>query len=127
MRARCRSASIRHGKIIDKQIIIKDMKGVPMFADWGSLMALKESGRVDDAYYPQTLKTMFFINTSIYFTALWNIVKPWFDPVSLEKVQILGDDYYQVLTKYISEDMIPVEYGGKRTDFSWTHPTNINE
>jgi hypothetical protein len=127
MRGRCRLSSERYGRIIDKQVIIKDMKGVPMFADWGSSAAFKESVRVDESYYPQTLKTMFIINASVYFTALWSVVKLWLDPLTVEKIQILGDDYYPTLIKHISEDMIPVEYGGKRINFSWVHPANFDE
>jgi hypothetical protein len=122
---RCRNASAKHGKLIEKQVVVMDMKGVPVFVEWACFKSLKEVITVDEAYYPETLKNLFVINAPIYFTALYRIVKPWLDPLVIEKIQILGEDYYPTLSKYISDDVLPVEYGGKKTDFSWVHPSNF--
>lgn len=125
MRQRCRTATLRNGRPIEKGVVVMDMKGVPIFVEWACFKSLKEVIGIDEAFYPETLRTLFVINAPVYFTALWAIVKPWLDPLTLQKIQILGEDFYPTLSKYISEETIPVELGGKKADFSWVQPTNF--
>lgn len=125
VRERCRLSSIRRGRLIEKGIVIMDLKGIPVFVEWACFKSLKEVITIDEAYYPETLKNLFVINAPVYFKALWAIVKPWLDPLTLEKIQICGENYYPVLSKYIDDDVLPVEYGGKNNNFSWVSPTNL--
>jgi hypothetical protein len=124
MRQKCRDSSARHGRIIEKQVVIMDLKGVPVFVEWACFKSLKEVIGIDEGFYPETLKNLFVINAPVYFTALWAIVKPWLDPLTLQKIQILGENYYPTLSKYIDDDVLPVEYGGKNENFYWTSPQN---
>ena len=57
-----------------------------------------------------------------FFTAIWAIVRPWIDPVTREKFQILGSDYIDTLHKYIDDSQIPVELGGSHAGFKWSWP-----
>jgi hypothetical protein len=127
MQERCRKASFKHGKVIEKQVVVFDMKGVPVFVEWAAFKSLKAVIDIDEAFYPETLKNLFVINAPIYFTALWRIVRPWLDELTVQKIQIMGEDFYPTLSKYIADDVLPVEFGGKKTDFSWVDPTNFIE
>ena len=64
------------------------------------------------------------INTPIYFTAIWAMVRPWIDAVTVEKIQIFGSNYGDALKAYVNLDQIPVEYGGTNETFPWTSPLN---
>ena len=64
------------------------------------------------------------INAPIYFTAIWAMVRPWIDAVTVEKIQIFGSNYGDALKTYVNLDQIPVEYGGTNESFPWTSPLN---
>ncbi len=127
MRERCRLASIRNNRLIQKQVVVMDLKSLPMFVEWAAMKSLHSIIQIDEAFYPETLKTVFVINAPVYFTAIWAVVKPWLDPLVLQKVQILGANYYETMKNYIDEEMIPVESGGQNTNFSWIYPTNFTD
>jgi len=80
---------------------------------------------LDEAHYPEVLEKMFVINAPIYFTAIWAMVRPWIDAVTVEKIQkIFGSNYGDALKTYVNLDQIPVEYGGTNETFPWTSPLN---
>lgn len=107
---------------IDKQVIVMDLKGVPFTPDWHLMKNLKRVIDTDQDYYPETLGTILVINAPFFFTAIWAVVKPWLDPMVMEKVQIVGGSYADTLKHFIDEDQIPEEYGGSRKDFAWKLP-----
>jgi len=48
------------------------------------------------------------------FTVFWNFIKPFLDEATRSKFHILGprSDWEPVLKKYISDDQLPIKYGG---------------
>ena len=57
-----------------------------------------------------------------FFTAIWALIKPWIDPVTSDKIKILGSDYLSHLREYIDDSQIPPELGGSCPDFTWEAP-----
>lgn len=57
-----------------------------------------------------------------FFTAIWALIKPWIDPVTSDKIQILGSDYLPTLREAIDDSQIPPELGGSAEGFYWTAP-----
>ena len=56
---------------------------------------------------------IYIINAPNLFSQMvWPIIKPWMDPVSASKVQILGSEYEEALLKQIPKENLPVEFGG---------------
>lgn len=76
-----------------------------------ALALLKQILAIDEANYPESLKKMFVINTPGIFKFLWAIVKPMVDKKTLEKIVILGSNYYDTLIKHMPKESIPKEYG----------------
>jgi hypothetical protein len=103
-----------------------DFKGGPMLVEWACLKSLQEVMTIDEAYYPDTIKHMFVINAPSYFSYLFSIIKPWMNPLDVKKIVILGEqkEFLPVLLKYIAEEEIPVEYGGKNVEFGWKPSAN---
>lgn len=64
-------------------------------------MNLISSFSSDQNYYPERLGRFFFINTPMVFMIFWKIIRPWLDPVTAEKFQLLGSDYEETLHKFI--------------------------
>ena len=124
---RLKNASARHQKQIDKQVIVMDMRNVVMTPDFMATRVFHRTVVIDEACYPERLHTLFMINAPFTFSVLWALIKPWIDPVTVEKFKIIGSNYQDVLKEHIAEDQIPVEYGGTWENFGWTYPDNISE
>lgn len=122
---RLQRASERHGRPIEKQIIVMDMKNVSMTMDFMALRVFKRTVVIDEACYPERLETLYMINAPFTFSVLWAIIKPWIDPVTVAKFKILGSNYKEALKETIAVDQIPVEYGGTCENFCWSFPENI--
>jgi len=127
MMTRLKRASLKHGKLIEKQVIVFDMKAVFMVADFMALRVFRRTLDVDQACYPERLKKMYLINAPFTFTAIWSLVSPWIDPHTVSKIRIVGCDFMDTLRQDIAEDQIPIEYGGTRENFAWTFPGNREE
>lgn len=108
-------------------VLVLDLQHIPVVLDWPMLWMMKRIGDIDKQYYPETLHILFTINTPSYFSALWAMIRPFMDPATQEKVHILGEDFYEELSKEIAPENIPVEYGGTRSEFSWSWPTNFEK
>ena len=63
--------------------------------------------------FPETLYVMFLVNTPWAFRLIWKIVGNFIDPITYEKIKVLGSDYINEMTKYIPIDQIPPKYKGK--------------
>jgi hypothetical protein len=44
---------------------------------------------------------------------VWAVVKRWLDPVTVEKISILGSNYQTELLKQIPADNLPAQFGGR--------------
>lgn len=107
---------------IDKQVIVFNLDSLSYSLDTRSLSVFRRIISCDQDYYPERLKHFFVINAPWYFTAIWSVVKPWIDPVTREKMQIIGTDYLPTLLKYIDIDQIPAELGGNYHGVKWSWP-----
>ena len=121
---RCKLASVKHGKLIEKQVIVMDMKNVSMQIDFVALRIFKRTLNIDESCYPERLQVLFMINAPYTFSVLWSVIRPWIDPITVNKFRILGSSYLRTMKEFIDEDQIPVEYGGTREKFSWCFPDN---
>ncbi len=121
---RLKKASEKYGRPITKQVAILDLKGLPFAPDSMGFRVIHRSIVIDEACYPERLEKLFVINAPIYFTAIWAIVKPWIDAVTVKKIQIIGSNFQDILKAQIAEDQLPVEYGGTKVDFPWQHPAH---
>lgn len=55
---------------------------------------------------------------------MWSMIKPWIDPVTVDKFQIIGTNYLPKLREHINDEHIPAEYGGSCENFPWKWPLN---
>lgn len=123
---RLNNASLRHNKQIEKQVIVMDMKNVALTPDAMAIRVFRRTVVIDEAAYPERLETLYMINAPFTFSIMWALIKPWIDPVTVQKFQIVGSNYQDILKDKIAADQIPVEYGGTCESFGWTFPNNIS-
>jgi hypothetical protein len=53
------------------------------------------------------------VNAPASFTFIWGFIKPWLSKETVDKVDILGSDYQEVLLSLIDEENLPASLGGK--------------
>ena len=121
---RCKMNSLKHNKKIEKQIIIFDLKDLSYTIDFMAMNTFRRTLQIDEASYPERLQTLYMINTPIFFTTIWSVVRRWIHPVTAAKIQMIGSKYEDKLKEFMHEDQIPVEYGGTKENFPWCWPAN---
>jgi hypothetical protein len=105
--------SCSHGAIAHAQVvIIMDLANMSFKPDRHAIPLFKQMIHIDVNYYPERLGAFFIINAPWIFKSLWALVRPWLDARTQRKFHVLGSDYAARLREYISEDQLPVEYGG---------------
>jgi len=96
------------------QMYIEDLKGLSMAHLYKPAINLVlKVCSVDEAHYPEMLKKYFVINPPRIFSLFWNILKPVISKDTLEKVEVIGGDFLQVLEKYMDRENIPRYLGGE--------------
>ena len=55
------------------------------------------------------------INAPSSFTFIWSVIKPWLSKETVEKVDIHGKDYKEVLLQIVDADNLPTYLGGNCT------------
>eukprot|EP00930_Biecheleria_cincta_P088561 TRINITY_DN77808_c0_g1_i1.p1 TRINITY_DN77808_c0_g1~~TRINITY_DN77808_c0_g1_i1.p1 ORF type:complete len:331 (+),score=40.96 TRINITY_DN77808_c0_g1_i1:62-1054(+) len=110
--AKCEEASIKYNKYVGKQTVIMDMDGMSYWPRAGGFSVFKRILVIDSKYYPETLARHYIINAPWVFTKIWALIKPMLDPVTANKVHIMGKDYLPTLLEAIDAHQIPREFGG---------------
>lgn len=109
---RMREESARRGTVVEKQLIILDLKGLSLLPNQTGISVFKECIRIDQNYYPETLGRFFIINAPWIFTPLWALIRPWLDPVTRDKFSVMGSNYREKLLELVDAESLPQEYGG---------------
>lgn len=90
-----------------------DLKNVGVSQFWKVSSYVQQASRIGQYYYPETMGRFFIINAPYIFTTVWAVIKGWLDPVTTEKIQILGSNPVTELGKQIPLDNLPAIIGGK--------------
>jgi len=53
------------------------------------------------------------INSPWGFSTVWSVIKRWLDPVTVEKIAILGSNYQSTLLAQIPAENLPSQFGGE--------------
>jgi hypothetical protein len=101
------------GRPIETFCTILDLGGVSL----GNFYRVKDyvfaASGVGQDRYPETMGKFYIINAPWAFTAVWSVVKGWLDPVTVQKIQILGGSYQTELLKQIEPQNLPKQFGGQ--------------
>jgi hypothetical protein len=112
-------ASKKFNKEITQSVVVFDMKNVQMVLNIQSIAYVKQILAIDQLYYPERLYKLFIINCPWYFTALFNLFKPFIDARTKDKFSILGSDFLPELLECMDISIIPREYGGTCDNVPW--------
>jgi len=113
--------SKKFGKHIETHYYIFDIEGLTLrqVTCRPVVEYFRSMTRINDNNYPETLKKTVMINASQLFTIGFALVKPFVHENTLSKFAIYGtNDWKEALLEDIDAEVLPVHWGGTRTDGS---------
>jgi hypothetical protein len=102
-----------------KVLTILDVTGIGLRDARGLVMDfIRQASKTISTHYPERSYMIFIINVPSWFNMVWNVIKPFLDPVTLQKIRIHKTNYQQDLLKEIEPANLPVLYGGQCTELA---------
>ncbi|KAF4726168.1 RuvB-like 2 [Perkinsus olseni] len=97
-----------------KHMMVIDMKNVSLSHAKGSFVGgFKKQLNIDQYYYPEVLSKMVVVNAGVVISTLWKMVKPWVDPITVDRIKISGSSHpVKAISEFVDPKYIPKEYGG---------------
>ena len=92
--------------------MILDLGGVSLSNFYRVKDYVSAASSIGQDRYPETMGKFYIINAPWAFSAVWTVIKPWLDEVTVKKIDILGGSYKDTLLKQIPAQNLPKEFGG---------------
>ncbi|KAE8634037.1 hypothetical protein XENTR_v10002181 [Xenopus tropicalis] len=113
----CRMQSEKLGKRVEDVVMIYDVEGLGLKHLWKPAVELYgEILQMFEDNYPEALKRLFVIKAPKLFPVAYNLIKHFLSEDTRRKIMVLGDNWQDVLKKYIAPEELPQYYGGTLTD-----------
>jgi len=90
-----------------------DLKGVGISKATQVYSCVRQASNMSQNYYPERLGKLYVINAPWGFSGVWSVIKGWLDPVTVNKIHILGSSYQKELLEQIPAENLPKTFGGK--------------
>ncbi|PWZ03370.1 putative SEC14-phosphatidylinositol/phosphatidylcholine transfer protein [Testicularia cyperi] len=100
------------GELVETSCTIMDLKSVGISQFWKVSTYVQQASNIGQHYYPETMGKFYIINSPYIFTTVWSVIKGWLDPVTVEKIKILGGGYQKELLEQIPAENLPKSLGG---------------
>ncbi|KAL7275061.1 cytosolic factor, phosphatidylinositol/phosphatidylcholine transfer protein [Rhizina undulata] len=107
------ACSRKAGKLLETCCTVMDLKGVGISSISQVYGYVKQASAISQNYYPERLGKLYLINAPWGFSSAFRVVKAFLDPVTVEKIHILGSGYQTELLEQIPAENLPVKFGGK--------------
>jgi len=113
MKYRFPACSKQAGKLIEQSLTILDMEGIGMSILGGKTKEfVKIASDIGQNYYPEMLGTMFLINTSFLFSAVWSLVQGFIDEKTRNKIKVEKSGFAKKLLELVDAENLPKFLGG---------------
>ncbi|KAK1444041.1 cral-trio domain-containing protein ykl091c-related protein [Babesia gibsoni] len=116
------AVSLKLGKPVEQLLTIVDMRGFQLSHLNTKLKAfLTAMSSVTQNYYPELLGKLLFINSSTFFSVLWQMLSPLLDAKTLSKIDVISsktESRARVL-ELVDAEQIPIFLGGTCPDDTW--------
>ncbi|OOF96624.1 hypothetical protein ASPCADRAFT_206809 [Aspergillus carbonarius ITEM 5010] len=106
------ACSRKAGKLLETCCTIMDLKGVGITSVPSVYGYVKQASAISQNYYPERLGKLYLINAPWGFSSVFNVVKGFLDPVTVNKIHVLGSGYKKDLLAQVPAENLPVEFGG---------------
>lgn len=109
-----RICSQKCGKYIHGVFNIIDFKGINMSILNKNLISyLKQSMKVCQDYFPESLEGCMAINAGLAFRALYTTCKVFLDSKTKKKIKVYGNNYQNAILEIVDSESLPFFLGGK--------------
>lgn len=112
-RYRLPACSRERGALVETSCTIMDLKGISISSVYQVIGYVREASAIGQNYYPERMGKFYCINAPFGFSTAFKIFKPFLDPVTVNKIHILGSSYKKELLKQIPAQNLPVKFGGE--------------
>ncbi|PVH79211.1 Sec14 cytosolic factor [Cadophora sp. DSE1049] len=106
------ACSRKAGHLVETSCSIMDLKGVGLSNGSSVYSYVRQVSNMSQNYYPERLGKLYLINAPWGFSTIFGIVKGWLDPVTVEKIHILGGNYQKELLAQVPAENLPRMFGG---------------
>ena len=106
------ACSRKAGALLETCCTIMDMKGVGLTKAPSVYSYMQQASAISQNYYPERLGKLYIINAPWGFSSVFSIVKGFLDPITVQKIHVLGSGYKAELLKQIDADQLPESLGG---------------
>jgi hypothetical protein len=106
------ACSRKSGHLLETCCTIMDMKGVGLSKASSVYSYIQSASGVSQNYYPERLGKLYIINAPWGFSAVFSMVKKFLDPVTVNKIHVLGSGYERELAAQIPKENLPKAFGG---------------
>ena len=91
------ACSRKAGSLLETCCTVMDLKGVGISKVSSVYSYVKQASAMSQNYYPERLGRLYLINAPWGFSTVFSVVKGWLDPVTVEKIHVLGSGYQKEL------------------------------
>ena len=99
-------------KLLETCCTIMDLKGVGISKVSSVYGYVRSASAISQDHYPERLGKLYLINAPWGFSGVWSVVKGFLDPVTVNKIHILGGGYHSELLGQIPSENLPKQFGG---------------
>lgn len=106
------ACSRKAGTLLETCCTIMDLKGVGIAKATHVYSYVKQASALSQNYYPERLGRLYIINAPWGFSGVWSVIKGWLDPVTVNKIHVLGSSYQVELLGQVPAENLPKQFGG---------------
>ena len=111
-RTRMPASASAVGHPVETFCTILDLQGVSLSNFYRVKDYVLEASKIGQDRYPEIMGKFYIINAPWAFSAVWAIIKPWLDEVTVSKIDIVGGAYKEKLLAQIPAENLPKDFGG---------------
>jgi len=100
------------GHPVETSCTILDLQNVSLSNFYRVKDYVMQTASIGQDRYPECMGKFYIINAPWAFSAVWTIIKPWLDEVTVKKIDILGSTYRDKLMEHILPENLPSTLGG---------------
>lgn len=106
------ACSRKTGSLLETCCTVMDLKGVGISSVPSVYGYVKQASAMSQNYYPERLGKFYLINAPWGFSSVFSVVKGFLDPVTVQKIHVLGSGYHKELLGQIPKENLPKLFGG---------------
>ena len=106
------ACSRKAGSLLETCCSIMDLKGVGLGKASSVYSYVQRVSVISQNYYPERLGKLYIINAPWGFSTVFSMVKGFLDPVTVQKIHVLGSGYQVELQKQVPKENLPEILGG---------------